>query len=399
MTLVPLHDPLRLATYTPISPADVIVFREGDYAVAVDGKTKEVIARSTDHADVLREAVNHVHAEYGGGKIHLDPREYIIESLVDVPGQPYKAGILLKDNTILEGSGIGATVLKLGDAVGGSVIAFESVHRVAIMNLKIDGNKANNTDSGVDGDLCGIRGHASWGSVIRDVWIVNTVREGLYVTNCGWNCYEDVIVQYAGRTGIELDSPDYLTAVDLKALNNDLYGIELVGGATREELIATILGGEVYGNAHHGVHVIHTVGGEIIGITSRANGSPDYRQDGILVEDTEGLAIIGCHAYENYRCGIYVYSSDRVAVIGCKALNNNQAGYSDGHGIRLYDATYCIVKGNLAYDNQDTPKQQYGVSEEGASDYNLIIGNILKPNAVGGLTTVGTNTVQANNIT
>jgi len=59
MTLVPLHDPLRLATYTPISPADVIVFREGDYAVAVDGKTKEVLARSTDHANVIQRALDY----------------------------------------------------------------------------------------------------------------------------------------------------------------------------------------------------------------------------------------------------------------------------------------------------------------------------------------------------
>jgi len=64
--LKPLHDPLRLATYTPISPADVIVFREGEYAVVVDGKTKEVIARSTDSAEVVQKAIDHVYDEGGG---------------------------------------------------------------------------------------------------------------------------------------------------------------------------------------------------------------------------------------------------------------------------------------------------------------------------------------------
>ena len=41
-----------------VSPADVIVFREGDYAVAIDGKTKEIIAKSIDHGKVIQKAIN-----------------------------------------------------------------------------------------------------------------------------------------------------------------------------------------------------------------------------------------------------------------------------------------------------------------------------------------------------
>jgi len=36
----------------------VTVYRDGDYAVVVDGKTKEVIARSTDHAEMVRKAID-----------------------------------------------------------------------------------------------------------------------------------------------------------------------------------------------------------------------------------------------------------------------------------------------------------------------------------------------------
>jgi len=96
MTLVPLHDPLRLATYTPISSADVIVFREGNYAVAVDGKTKEVIARSTDHAEAIRKLIG------CGGRIALlgefDCDEVSLRNDVEVFG---KAIIRLKNTTRL----------------------------------------------------------------------------------------------------------------------------------------------------------------------------------------------------------------------------------------------------------------------------------------------------------
>ena len=81
--LKPLHDPLRLATYTPISPADVIVFREGEYAVAVDGKTKEVISRSTDHSTVLQAAINHV-ASKGYGKVLVKTGVYELSDTVTI---------------------------------------------------------------------------------------------------------------------------------------------------------------------------------------------------------------------------------------------------------------------------------------------------------------------------
>lgn len=41
-----------------VTPADVIVYRDGDFAVAVDGKTKLEIYRSRDHATVWQKAVD-----------------------------------------------------------------------------------------------------------------------------------------------------------------------------------------------------------------------------------------------------------------------------------------------------------------------------------------------------
>jgi len=67
-----------------VAPASVMVFKEGDYAVAVDGKTRKEIARSTDHAEVIQEAIDVADdgdrivivsdLDFGGKSITIDKR-------------------------------------------------------------------------------------------------------------------------------------------------------------------------------------------------------------------------------------------------------------------------------------------------------------------------------------
>jgi len=47
------------------TPADVIVFRKGNLAIAIKGGTKETIASSTDHAEVIRKAINSLPSKGG----------------------------------------------------------------------------------------------------------------------------------------------------------------------------------------------------------------------------------------------------------------------------------------------------------------------------------------------
>jgi len=89
-------------------PADVLVFKEGDYAVAVDGKTKEVIARSTDHAEVIQASIDHV-ASQGGGKVYIDAGE------CDLGGKD--VSLVGKSNIVVVGAGVGATIIKRGGFV------------------------------------------------------------------------------------------------------------------------------------------------------------------------------------------------------------------------------------------------------------------------------------------
>jgi len=59
----------------------VIVYREDEYAVAVDGKTKEVIARSTDHTRVIQKAIDSI----DGGTIYIARGTYRLTSKITIP--------------------------------------------------------------------------------------------------------------------------------------------------------------------------------------------------------------------------------------------------------------------------------------------------------------------------
>jgi len=51
------YDGLR-GEYSVIGSANIIVVRDRNHAIAIDSKTKQVIARSTDHASVIQAAIN-----------------------------------------------------------------------------------------------------------------------------------------------------------------------------------------------------------------------------------------------------------------------------------------------------------------------------------------------------
>jgi len=64
-----------------------------------------------------------------------------------------------------------------------------------------------------------------------------------------------------------------------------------------------------------------------------------------------------------------------------------------GDGIRLQQLISSIITGNLCTGNGG-----YGVDEETGGDYNLIHGNWLRGNTAGAISTVGVNTISADNL-
>jgi len=88
--------------YSPKHPdftADVLVYRDGEYAVAVDNKGN-TIARSTDHAEAIQKAIDHVQNQ-GGGKISLGSGTFYLSKPIEVTKLPL----------FIEGAGNGTTLI------------------------------------------------------------------------------------------------------------------------------------------------------------------------------------------------------------------------------------------------------------------------------------------------
>ena len=63
------------------------------------------------------------------------------------------------------------------------------------------------------------------------------------------------------------------------------------------------------------------------------------------------------------------------------------------------DSVSSTIQWNKAFDDQQTKTQLYGLGESGTSDYNLVVQNDFRWNALCGMKIVGPNTIVRDNVT
>jgi len=312
MTLVPLHDPLRLATYTPISPASVIVFREGNYAVAVDGKTKEVLARSTDHTEVIQKALGSL-----------------------TPNRTWKETVVLMSDFEVTGIEVPSYTrlvilgkIKLKDNANATVIDTEQfATEVEIVAGIVDGNKDNQNPSG---EIYGIRLNAATNSAVIGTKVINAHYDGVIVAGGFRNKVIGVHAEGCGHNGVAFWAGDRDTyrghlGIGITARNNALEGVGLgdVNGVV-------LLGLQTSGNSK-GVAVDGGVDIVILG----------HRSEG----DEYGAFIAGINiTYNGFKIknsisrGIIIKAaSDGALPDGIKLAVGDVEG-SQGHGIDIWDS-------------------------------------------------------------
>lgn len=78
----------------------------------------------------------------------------------------------------------------------------------------------------------------------------------------------------------------------------------------------------------------------------------------------------------NGLCGIDANRGEEQVITGNLLLNNSQQDPGKWPAIRMHDLLRALVQGNRCADDQDTPTQRRGIVESGASDSNLISGNL-----------------------
>lgn len=124
------------------------------------------------------------------------------------------------------------------------------------------------------------------------------------------------------------------------------------------------------------------------------------QNDGIFCGEylNKGVQIIGNYVAGHAGYGIRCFTPE--SVIANNVIKNNDRGAAGVGGLLIEDnVTDIVVTGNRIYDDQTTKTQDYGIQEDTGADYNIIVANNCRGNAVTSISTVGVNDVVANNIT
>jgi len=360
-------------------PASYTVFKIGsDYYAECNMASGTDYGPDADPAVVMQQAVD---ALSNGGRIHCKGgTTYTAASRQVLLGSIY-ACVILDEGIVVTGEGKNTTTFKVGDGIAANFFGANTKNYIGLSDMTIDGNKANNADSSVDGNQCGMYGTALMYLTLQNLHIHNTEREGLYISNSSWAHFEDLLIHDCALTGFDCDANEKCDLINVRSYTNGEYGIDFVGGGSKTRRRITALGCSTYNNQMFGTRIIYSKGVRLLGLKSWNNGLGGGNQHGIYVYDSDDIDLIGVESSLSQQMGLLIHSCNKVSVLGGAYFNNGQVG-SGGYryGIGISDSNGCIVEGAKIYDDQGSKTQEYGFCEYGTSDYNRIISNDLRGN-------------------
>lgn len=341
------------------------VFNVKAYGAVGDGVTDDTAA--------IQAAINAC-AAAGGGVVFVPTGTYLCSSAPQSgpSGSPYC--LLVPSNVILYLSS--ASKLTIPNGINAGVVLFStSANNCGVVgNGIIDGNKANQIDSGIDGSQAGIYGSAITYWKI-DVQVQNCIRQGVYMSNSSWGAGNILAISNGVTTNVTIagveDDANSNCFFDVMAINNAGPGFHCGGGASLSDIhvVAKVI---AYGN-YVGIRADYAQGTRFVGPICRAN-----TQDGILMENSDGVVIDSPYCDSNGRHGIYDYNGSNNTVATPTCRNNNQdaqGGALAGVGINLYGVANDVVNAPRCYDDQTTRTQYYGVQSDSTSTAKVTGGN------------------------
>jgi VCBS repeat-containing protein len=348
-------------------------FNVKDYGALGDG------VHNDQHA--IQAAINAA-AKAGGGVVYVPAGTYIVG-----PGgaDVSDGAIELPSNITLQGAGMGVTVLKLADNVAQQINGFVrtpygvATHDVALLDLTLDGNRANNTVK-VNGFFTG----TAPGSTAEASNITINHVETRDFTGYGFDPHERT-------TGLTIE-------------NSVAHGNHLDGFVADFQLDGVFRNNEAYGNDRHGFNIVTSTSGFLLdnnvahdnggtGITIQRGSDPSYAFTnhvtvqggsvygnagaGIDVKLADQIQLTGIAIHDNGKDGVQVLGSTNVT-IDHNTIENNGQGASSGY----YDAVVIsdqldsysgntFYAGNVAVtnntiDSAGTILPAYGIAEQSA---------------------------------
>lgn len=356
-----------------------MVFVEEGVYYAKNCSNGQIAFSGTDASTIMQSAINALGTN--GGKIFIERGTYEIRSRLS-----------LGSDLVLEGDG-GLTILK---AMRDLLDAPCMIGDEAVPDLDIKSENILIFDLTLDCNFVRMQ-HAVWLRFVQypaiknvfvreftnfaapkprggalDIGFVSTngLIEGCVAVNC-WS--EEGDFHVCGPEGSVVNNRSYY------ALNRGILSPR--GGGT-------VVGNTVIGAVAEGIVVD--------GPCSILDNYVEGCKYGIYVMDRPEVcatSIIGNVVLSSKRSGIYVNRGSNATIKSNICFNNGKERSGTHDGITLIDTKHSVLEGNVCFDNQTTKTQSYGISERGTSDYNLIVGNFLRGNLLGALTTVGANTI------
>ena len=370
-----------------VEPASYVVF---GVDTSGDGIADEIYAKSGDNGAIAFSGTNAaavinaaISALPNGGKVLIKKGTYSIT-----------ASINLASNIALVGEGPG-TILRIPDNFNADlygVIAGSGVNHVLVANLRIDGNKANQTA----GTQVGIYFTSVTYSEVRRCWVENT-RSAAIAFYSDVNHSTIAKNTCRGNDGycIYLYSSHNNTVIGNTCQGNSNYGI-LLGNSNNN----TVAGNTCQGNGAHGIYLTYANGNAVVGNTCQGNGACGifvygYNSHNAVTGNTclgnanagievnsnsSSNTVVGNICQGNGGDGILLaHGSNNNIVAGNSLLGNSQMTDNANDGIRvMYDCNYNLISNNIVRHQGLTNQQRYGISIDSADcDGNLVVNNDL----------------------
>ena len=423
-----------LRSRSSVKAADVIVYRDGDYAVAVDRFGNE-IARSTDHAEVIQRAIDEVLKN--GGIIFLKG-EFVLNKMVEQ-----------KDNTVVVGYKAKVVAAKSFDTLW----RMHGSHTY-LYGLELDGNYL------ITGAIVSIRKLSTdtkeyKNIVVKDCIIKNIKQDtGEWLMNiwdgtARWelkdvvienNVFEDsserpnfeaLVVSYSynvviknntflrvGNYGIQAFRSKHIKIIsnyiepeedkDITAIRSDSYDVIIENNTIKNAYYGIVIVGQKYSesgmragkvrvrnnivlNTKYPLQVYGGYDDDLEDVIVEGNvfeGRPDINSEIVFGRNPTGYTgkLVNFKFVNNvvrdlgYGIAVYSYIKDYPIIEGNIIMNFGRyvAGASYlRSGIRIASGAKAIIRGNRFVDLQDSPTSYYAIYEYDDAGTSIIEDNAI----------------------
>lgn len=121
---------------------------------------------------------------------------------------------------------------------------------------------------------------------------------------------------------------------------------------------------------------------------------------GLSVSFSQNTIISGNIVAENQRSGVRLINSNNSIILENMLSNNGKDLLITfgRNGIDIVDSFNCTIKWNSAFDDKQPKTQLYGLVESGNSDYNSVVDNDFRWNALAAMKIVGPHTIAYGNL-